>query len=112
MSLKKMLENHSDGPGAALLKASDLLAGTKSITIEVVGIREAPLGWNSPAIVDFKKAIAGKTALPLNKTNHKAIMKSFGDDESVLIGMKLKFDIISSLNPQTGEIVPSFAFSA
>jgi hypothetical protein len=87
-------------------------AGTKSITIEVVGVRESPPGWGSPAILDFKKAIAGKTALALNKTNHKAIIKAFGDDESMLIGKKLKFDIISSRNSQTGEIGPSFAFSA
>jgi len=112
MSLKKMLDNHSDGPGAALLKASDLPAGTKSITIEVVGVREAPLGWSAPAIVDFKKAIEGKTALALNKTNHKAVIKKYGDDESTLIGKKMKFDIISTRNPQTGDIGPSFAFSA
>lgn len=111
MSLKKMLDNHSDGPGAALLKASDLPAGTKSITIEVVGVRESPPTWGSPAIIDFKKAIAGKTSLAPNKTSHKAIMKKHGDDESALIGMKMKFDIISSRNPQTGEIVPSFAFT-
>jgi hypothetical protein len=112
MSLKKMLENHSDGPGSALLKASELPNGTKSITTEVVGVREAPLGWGSPAILDFKKPIEGKTALALNKTNHKAIIKAFGDDESILIGKKLKFDVISSRNPQTGEIGPSFAFRA
>jgi hypothetical protein len=112
MSLKKMLDNHSDGPGAALLKASDLPPGTQSITIEVIDIREAPPGWGAPAIIEFKKAIEGKRELALNKTNHKAVMKKHGDDESALIGRKMKFDIISSRNPQTGEIVPSFAFNS
>jgi len=112
MSLKKMLDNHSDGPGASLLKASDLPPGTESITIEVVSVREAPKEWKSPAIVDFKKAIESKTALALNRTNHKAVMKKHGDDESSLIRKKLTFDVISTRNPQTGEVVPSFAFRA
>lgn len=105
-----MLDNHSDGPGAELLKASDLPADTKSITIEPVGLRESPEGWTSPGILDIKKAIEGKTSIALNKTNFKAIMKKFGDDESALIGKKLRFDIIQSRNPQSGDIVPSFAF--
>ena len=110
MSLKEMLDNHSDGPGAALLKASELPAETKSITVEGVSIQEAPPDWRSPGILNYKKPIAGKTALALNKTNLKAIMKKFGDDESMVIGQKLKFDIISTRNPQTGDIGPSFAF--
>src|SRR5262249_5930649 len=110
MSLRKMLENHSDGPGAELLKASHLPADTKSITVEAVGLRESPPGWTSPGILDFKKPLEDKTALALNKTNFKAIMKKFGDDESALIGKKLRFDIIQSRNPQSGEVVPSFAF--
>jgi hypothetical protein len=110
MSLRKMLDNHSDGPGAAILKASDLPPGTTSIIIEVVGVREAPKGWKSPSIVEFKKAIEGKTALTLNRTNHKAVMNKFGDDESSLIRKKLTFDVISSRNPQTGEMGPSFSF--
>ena len=110
MSLKKMLDNHSEGHATELLKASDLPPGTESITVEVVGVREAPIGWKSPAIVDFKKAIEGKTALALNRTNHKAMMKKYGDDESSLIHKKLTFNVISTRNPQTGEIGPSFAF--
>jgi len=110
MSLKKMLENHSDGPGATLLKASDLPVDTQSITVEAVDVQESPPEWKSPGILRYKKPIENKTALALNKTNLKGIMKKFGDDESALVGKKLRFDIIQSRNPQTGEIVPSFAF--
>jgi hypothetical protein len=110
MSLKKMLENHSNGSGANLLKASDLPAETKSITFEVASFRESPPHWDSPSIVGFKKPIQGKPEMALNKTNHKEVMQVYDDDESMLIGEKLTFDIIQSRNPKTGEIVPSFAF--
>jgi len=109
MNLKTMLDNRSTGQAGALLNGSDVAAGTKSITIEVAGVRESPEGFNSPAIIDLKKPIYGKQAWALNKTNLKAIIKLFGDDEQKLVGRKIKLEIISVRNPQTGEIVPSLA---
>jgi hypothetical protein len=109
MNLKTMLDNRSTGQAGALLNGSDVPAGTKSITIEVAGVRESPEGFNSPAIIDLKKPIYGKQAWAPNKTNLKAIIKLFGDDDAKLVGRKIKLEIISVRNPQTGEIVPSLA---
>jgi hypothetical protein len=109
MTLKTMLDNRSTGHAGALLNGSDVPAGTKTITIEVAGVREAPEGFNAPAIIDLKKPIYGKQAWAVNKTNLKAIIKLFGDDDAKLVGRKIKLEIISVRNPQTGEIVPSLA---
>jgi hypothetical protein len=109
MTLKTMLDKRSTGQAGALLNGSDVPAGTKSITIEVAGIREAPEGFNAPAIIDLKKPVYGKTAWAVNKTNLKALIKLFGGDEQKLVGRKIKLEIIAVRNPQTGEIVPSLA---
>jgi hypothetical protein len=37
------------------------------------------------------------------------LAKLLGDDETNLIGKKIKLEIVSVRNPQTGEIVPSLA---
>ncbi|PYV66421.1 MAG: hypothetical protein DMG97_29600 [Acidobacteria bacterium] len=71
------------GQAGALLKGSDVPAGTKSITIAVARIRESPETFNAPAIIDLKKPIYGKSAWAVNKTNLKAIIKKFGDDEKI-----------------------------
>jgi hypothetical protein len=39
----------------------------------------------------------------------KALIRLFGEDEKKLIGKKIKLEVISVRNPQTGEIVPSLA---
>ena len=109
MSLKVMLQSRSTGQTGALLNGSDIPAGTKSITIEVAAVRESPDGFSAPAIIDLKKPIHGKDAWAVNKTNLKTLIKLFGDDEQKLVGKKIKLEIISVRNPQTGEIVPSLA---
>jgi|SRR5713226_233600 hypothetical protein len=109
MSLKNMLDKRSNGP--ALLNGSDVPVGTKSINITVAAIRESPEGFGAPAIIDFKTPLHGKSGWAVNKTNMKAIIKVFGDDETKLAGKKIKLEIISVRNPQTGDIVPSLAVS-
>src|SRR5882762_10345971 len=111
MSLKTMLDNRSAGQAGALLNGSHIPDGTKSITIEVAGIRESPEGFSAPIIIDLKKPIDGKSAWAVNKTNLKTLIKLFGDDERKLIGKKIKLELISVRNPQSGEIVPSLAVS-
>jgi hypothetical protein len=111
MSLRTMLDRRSTGQAGALLNGSDIPVGTKSITIVVAGFRESPEGFNSPGIIDLKRPVYGKTAWAVNKTNMKAIIKLFGDDERKLVGKKIKLEVISVRNPQTGEIVPSLAVS-
>lgn len=45
----------------------------------------------------------------VNKTNIKMLMKLFGDDETKLVGKKVKLEVIKVRNPQTGELVLSLA---
>ncbi len=109
MNLKTMLDNRSASQAGALLNGSDVPAGTRSITIEVAEIRESPDGFSAPAIIELKKPLYGKAAWAVNKTNLKTIIRIFGDDPKKLMGKRVKLDIISVRNPQTGEIVPSLA---
>lgn len=74
-------------------------------------LREAPEGFSAPAIIDLKKAVYGKSAWAVNKTNLKMLIKLFGEDEQKLVGKKIRLEAISVRNPQTGEIVPSLAVS-
>jgi hypothetical protein len=111
MTLKQMLDKRSNGKAGSLLNGSDVPAGTKSITIVVAAIRESPEGFGAPAIIDLKTPIYGKSAWGVNKTNLKELIKLFGEDEQKLVGKKVKLEVISVRNPQTGEIVPSLAVS-
>jgi hypothetical protein len=107
MSIKTMLEKRSTAP--SLLHGSDIPAGTKSITIEVLNVRESPEDFGAPFVIEFKKPISGKTAWAVNKSNAKMLAKLFGDDETNLVGKKIKLEIVSVRNPQAGDIVPSLA---
>jgi hypothetical protein len=109
MSIKSILNKGSNGQAGSLLKGSDLPAGTKTIIIEIAAVRESPEGFGAPLIVDFKKPIYGKSALAVNKTNLKMFGKLFGDNEQDFVGKKIKLEVISARNPQTGEIGPSLA---
>jgi len=110
MSMKDMLAAKGGGAGN-LLKGSDVPSRIKTITIEVGDIREAPDGFTAPALIDLKKELYGATAWAVNKTNFKALIKLFGDDEKKLRGKKIKLDVISVRNPQSGDVVPSLAVS-
>ena len=110
-TLTVMLENRRSGRAGGLLKGSDIPAGTTTITIVIEEVRESPEEFNAPVIIVFRKPVNGKTAWAVNKTNLKAIIKHFGDDPAKLIGKKIKLEVVSVRNPQTGEIVPSLAVS-
>src|ERR1700689_1575901 len=99
MSMKDMLAAKGGGAGN-LLKGSDVPARIKSITITVADIREAPDGFTAPALIDLKQEVYGANAWAVNKTNFKALIKLFGDDEKKLKGKKIKLDVISVRNPQ------------
>jgi hypothetical protein len=111
MSLKTILGKRSNGQAGSLLNGSDVPAGTKSITIVVAGIRESPDGFGAPAIIDLKTPVYGKSAWAVNKTNLRALIKLFGEDEQKLAGKKIRLEVVSVQNPKTGEIVPSLAVS-
>jgi hypothetical protein len=111
MSLSTMLQKRGNGHAGSLLNGSDIPTGTKTITIEVAAVRESPEGFGAPVILDLKKPVHGKPAWAVNKTNLKMLIKLFGEDEENLVGKKIKLEVISVRNPQTGEIVPSLAVS-
>jgi hypothetical protein len=106
-----MLDNRSTGEARELLNSSDIPVGTKTVTVDIAEIRESPPGFNAPAIIYLKKPVFGKSAWAINKTNMKMLIKVFGDDEKTLIGKKVRLEVISVRNPQSGEIVPSLAVS-
>ena len=112
MSLKTMLDKRSSGEAGSLLNSSDIPVGTKTITIDIAEIRESPEGFNAPAIAQLKKPVLGKSAWAINKSNMKMLIKLYGDDEKKLIRKKVKLEVISVRNPQSGEIVPSLAVSS
>jgi len=111
MSLSTILQKRSNGQAGSLLKGSDVPAGTQTITIEVAAVRESPEGFGAPVILDLKKSIYGKSALAVNRRNLTMLIKLYGEDEQRLVGKKIKLEVISVRNPQTGEIVPSLAVS-
>ena len=71
--------------------------------------RESPEGFNSPAIIDLEKPVYGKAAWAVNKTNMKMLIKDHGDDETELVGKKIKLEVIPVRNPKTGGMVRSLA---
>jgi hypothetical protein len=111
MNLKSLLESRRTGQSGELLKGSDVPNGTKTVTIVVQEMREAPEDFNAPVIIVFEKPVFGKKGWAVNRTNSKQIIKHFGEDTSKLVGKKIKLELISVRNPQTGEIVPSLAVS-
>jgi hypothetical protein len=111
MSVKSILENRRTGQSGALLKGSDVPAGTKSISAVIDGVRESPKGFGAPVIVDFKKPLYGKQSWAVNITNFKRLAELFGDDEKKWIGKKIRLEIALRTNPQTGEEGPSLVVS-
>jgi hypothetical protein len=111
MNLKSLLESRKTGQSAPLLKGSDTPEGTKSIAIEIAGVRQSPEGFDAPAILDLKKPVYGKQAWAVNKTNMKALIKRFGEDANTLVGKKIRLEISLVHNPQTGEMVRSLVVS-
>lgn len=111
LSLKSMIDAKSNGNAGNLLKGTDVPARIKSVVITVKELRESPDGFTAPFIIDLKTELYGASAWAVNKTNAKAILKLFGDDEKKIRGKKIKLDVISVRNPQSGEVVPSLAVS-
>jgi hypothetical protein len=109
MTLKSMLDRHSNGHAKTMLTGSDLPVEARTITIEVAGVREPPEGFDAPAIFELKEPISGKSDWPVNRTNLKTIIRLFGDEVEDVIGKKIMLEVTSARNPKTGEMVPSLA---
>jgi len=107
MSLKAMLAKRSTGEAGQLLNSSDIPTGTKTVIIVIARMREAPDGFKAPAIIDFEAPVFGKSSWAVNKTNTKLLMKFCGDDETKLVGKKIRLEVKAAFNPDIGEFVPS-----
>ena len=103
MSLKQMLANRKTGK--PLLTGSDVPATTKSFTITAAAIRESPAPFSAPAIIDLKSPIYGKGAWAVNKVNMKTLIDDYGEDETALVGKKIKLEVVPVENPRTKEMV-------
>jgi hypothetical protein len=105
-----MLRNRSTGESGELINSSYIpLDGTKTVTAVVAAIRPAPDGFNAPAIIDFRKPLFGKSSWAVNKSNMKLLIKFYGDDETKLVGQRIRLELIKVRNPQTGALVSSLA---
>jgi len=111
MTLSTMLKRRSTGEAGELINSSDIPDGTKTVIITVAAVRESPEEFNAPAIIDFEKPVFGKSSWAVNKTNMKMLIKFYGDDETKLVGKKIKLEVIKVRNPQTGEFVSSLAIT-
>src|SRR5262245_61908718 len=111
MNLKQMLAKRSKGKAGSLLKGCDVPAGIDTVMIEVAGVRESLEGFDAPVILDLKKPVYGKSAWAPNRTSLTKLIQLFGEDPENLVGKRIKLEVISARNPQTGEIVPSLRVS-
>src|ERR1700730_741356 len=51
------------------------------------------------------KPVYDKSAWAVNKTNLNVIIKDHGEDETKLVGKKIKLEVVSVRNPKIGEMV-------
>ncbi len=98
------------GESTPLLKGSVLPRKQGTIELKVTGVREAPENFNSPAIMDFEPVTFDGVeygAIPLNKTNTKALMEVVGDDMELanITGVAV-FQRVLVNNPQTKALTP------
>lgn len=86
-----------------LLRASDLPAKTRELTVKVKEARKAPDGFGSPLILDLDgEVVPGKSAIPLNITNTRALAELLGDDYSEWEGASVTVTRVPTRNPQDG----------
>ena len=109
----KAAMSRSSGNSKPLLHGSDV-AGKKSISVTVTGVREAPDNFGAAIILDIEP-INGCEAWAVNKTNLKEINEHFfpGDDDpdlEQLEGKTFQLEVQSVRNPSTKRVVPSLVF--
>jgi hypothetical protein len=91
------------GPsGVGLLRASDLPPGTNQITVVFDRVEHLE-NLASPLIAYLtEEVVPGRGAIPLNKTNIRALVQFLGDDYSEWAGAKVSFLKVPVTNPRTG----------
>jgi len=102
VSVKDALDRgRSDRESTKLMRGSDLSNKQQTIIIRVIDVRESPMGFKSPIILDHHPVLEGCEAFPLNITNLEILGEKVGDDLSVLIGRAIVLRKYLTRNPQT-----------
>lgn len=111
MSLKAMLEAKKNGDAGNLLHGTDVPKKTSRFAVKITGVRPAPEQFNGPSILDIDETF-GCNAWAVNKTNHKALMELFDDDEKKMVGKKLWLEVVSMKNPSSNKVGPTLIVAA
>jgi hypothetical protein len=111
MDAQALLARRKSRKSGALLKGADAPATVKSIKIEIAEVREAPPGFDAPAICGLKKPIYDRTALAVNQTNLQLLIALLGADTDKWVGKTVRLDLVPMTNPKTGAIVRSLIVS-
>lgn len=107
--------------GPPMLKGSDVPKNITKFKIKIGALREAPLNFKSPFIIDLAEAVYGKEAFAVNITNLRALAEMAGLDPETAdcdtVGKKMKGKTVQvyismTNNPQTKKMVRSLFFSA
>lgn len=111
MSLKGMLDAKKNGDGGNLLHGTDVPKKTSRFSVKITAVREAPENFTAPLIIDIDE-VYGCSGWAVNKTNTKALIELFGDDEKKMIGKKLWLEVVSMKNPSSNKVGPTLIVSA
>lgn len=87
-----------------LLRGTDLPRNMRELKAKISAVRQAPEGFRSPLIIDFDgEVMPGKTAMPVNITNAKALAELLGKDYDKWAGATITLAKVATNNPQTGQ---------
>ena len=81
----------SDKP--RLLNAAALVAAKKkSITVQIIDVREAPEGWNARCVIDII-GFPGYGSMAMNATNSEFMIKEVGAESDAWIGRPIQISL-------------------
>ena len=91
MKVRGSASNASAKP--RLLNAAALRnAKKKSITVQIVDVREAPADWNARCILDIV-GFEGYGSMAMNATNTKKMIEEVGDETDEWIGRPIQINL-------------------
>ena len=94
------------GPGgASMLRASDLPENQKQLVVAFKEVKLPPEGIRAKLIAELsKEPVPGRSCLPLNDTNIRALVSLLGDDYSKWEGANVLLYKVPVRNPQTNQM--------
>lgn len=89
----KVRTSSSSAPKPRLLNAAVLRAAKKkSITVQIVDVREAPADWNARCIIDII-GFDGYGSMAMNASNTKKMVEEVGDETDAWIGRPIQINL-------------------